>query len=118
MTDRELRKRRAAIARHCAACGADARILKSNFDFRFLENGRQQCDGEADVTYAELAKRLKKHGLKETEAGITMKLKRGTFAATFLSSLSCRDGIGGSSVGGNLKPGVIRCLASYGFGGT
>jgi Domain of unknown function (DUF6471) len=43
---------------------------------------------EADVTYAELAKRLKKQGLKdETEAGITMKLKRGTFAATFL--LAC-----------------------------
>jgi Domain of unknown function (DUF6471) len=43
---------------------------------------------EADITYAELAKRLKKHGLKdETEAGITMKLKRGTFAATFF--LAC-----------------------------
>ena len=42
---------------------------------------------EADITYAELAKRLKKHGLRETEAGITMKLKRGTFAATFL--LAC-----------------------------
>jgi hypothetical protein len=42
---------------------------------------------ETGVTYAELAKRLKKHGLKETEAGITMKLKRGTFAATFF--LAC-----------------------------
>jgi hypothetical protein len=43
---------------------------------------------EAGVTYAELAKRLKKHGFKdETEAGITMKLKRGTFAATFF--LAC-----------------------------
>jgi Domain of unknown function (DUF6471) len=43
---------------------------------------------EANITYAELAKRLKKHGLKdETEAGITMKLKRGTFAATFF--LAC-----------------------------
>jgi Domain of unknown function (DUF6471) len=31
--------------------------------------------------------RLKKHGLKETEAGITMKLQRGTFAATFF--LAC-----------------------------
>jgi hypothetical protein len=38
---------------------------------------------EADITYAELAKRLKKHGLKETKAGITMKLKRWTFGATF-----------------------------------
>lgn len=43
---------------------------------------------EAEVTYAELAKRLKKHGFKdETEAGITMKLKRGTFSATFF--LAC-----------------------------
>jgi virulence-associated protein VapD len=38
---------------------------------------------EADVTYTDLAKRLKKHGFKETEASITMKLKRGTFPATF-----------------------------------
>jgi hypothetical protein len=29
----------------------------------------------------------RKHGLKETEAGITMKLKRGAFAATFF--LAC-----------------------------
>ncbi len=42
---------------------------------------------ETGVTYAELVKRLKKHGLKETEAGITMKLKRGTFSATFF--LAC-----------------------------
>ena len=42
---------------------------------------------ESEVTYAELVKRLKKHGLKETEAGITMKLKRGTFSATFF--LAC-----------------------------
>jgi hypothetical protein len=43
---------------------------------------------EADITYAELVKRLKKHGFKdETEAGITMKLKRGTFSATFF--LAC-----------------------------
>jgi hypothetical protein len=43
---------------------------------------------ESEVTYAELAKRLKKHGFKdETEAGITMKLKRGTFSATFF--LAC-----------------------------
>ena len=37
----------------------------------------------ADVTYEELAKRLKKHGLDETEASIANKLSRGTFAATF-----------------------------------
>jgi len=39
---------------------------------------------ETGVTYVELVKRLEKHGFKETEASITMKLKRGTFAATFL----------------------------------
>jgi hypothetical protein len=38
----------------------------------------------AGVTYAELAKRLEAHGLQETEASITSKLARGTFAATFL----------------------------------
>ena len=38
----------------------------------------------AGVTYAELAGRLKDHGLEETEASITSKLARGTFAATFL----------------------------------
>jgi hypothetical protein len=37
---------------------------------------------------AQTVKRLKKHGFKdETEAGITMKLKRGTFSATFF--LAC-----------------------------
>jgi hypothetical protein len=44
--------------------------------------------GKAEVTYVELAKRLKKYGFKdETEASITAKLKRGTFTATFL--LAC-----------------------------
>lgn len=40
------------------------------------------------MTYAELVKRLKKHGLKdETEAGITMKVKRASFTAIFF--LAC-----------------------------
>jgi hypothetical protein len=50
----------------------------------------------ADVTYVELAKRLKKHGFHESEASITMKLKRGTFAATwFLACLAAlgKDGL-------------------------
>ena len=42
---------------------------------------------ETEVTYAELVKRLKKHGFQETEASITMKLQRGKFAATWL--LAC-----------------------------
>ncbi len=37
----------------------------------------------AEISYAELARRLKEHGLEETEASITAKLNRGTFAATF-----------------------------------
>jgi hypothetical protein len=42
----------------------------------------------ANVTYEELAKRLKKHGLlDETQDSIKAKLKRGTFPATFL--LAC-----------------------------
>ena len=43
---------------------------------------------EQEVTYVDLAKRLKKHGFKkETEDSITAKLKRGTFPATFF--LAC-----------------------------
>jgi Domain of unknown function (DUF6471) len=42
----------------------------------------------ADITYEELAKRLKKHGLpNESADSIKAKLKRGTFAATFF--LAC-----------------------------
>lgn len=42
---------------------------------------------EKEVTYVEMAKRLKKHGLTETEASITNKLKRGSLSATFF--LAC-----------------------------
>jgi 2-hydroxychromene-2-carboxylate isomerase len=39
----------------------------------------------AGLTYSDLAERLKAHGLSsETEASIKAKLRRGTFAATFL----------------------------------
>ena len=38
----------------------------------------------AGVTYAELAKRLEAHGLRETEASIANKLSRGTIAATLM----------------------------------
>lgn len=38
----------------------------------------------ADIGYRELAERLKKHGMKETEASIANKISRGTFSATFL----------------------------------
>jgi hypothetical protein len=47
---------------------------------------------KAGVTYAELVKRLRRHGFKETEASVTMKLKRGTFAATwFLACLAALE---------------------------
>ena len=47
---------------------------------RFLKTEMKR----AGVTYAELARRLEVYGLQETEASITSKLARGTFAATFL----------------------------------
>jgi hypothetical protein len=37
----------------------------------------------ADVSYRELAERLKKHGMKESEASVANKISRGTFPATF-----------------------------------
>jgi hypothetical protein len=37
----------------------------------------------AELSYAELAQRLKEHGLEETEASIANKLSRGTFSAMF-----------------------------------
>ena len=37
----------------------------------------------ANLTYDELAERMKKHGVEETRNSITAKLKRGTFPATF-----------------------------------
>lgn len=39
---------------------------------------------EAGVTYTGSVERLKAHGFAETEASVTMKLKRGTFAAAWL----------------------------------
>lgn len=38
----------------------------------------------ANVTYAELARRMEAHGLKETESSIANKLSRGTISAAFL----------------------------------
>lgn len=42
---------------------------------------------KADMTYEDLAKKLKKHGLTESKISIASKLSRGTFAATFF--LAC-----------------------------
>jgi len=49
----------------------------------------------ADVTYEELAIRLKKLGLEETEASIANKLVRGTFPATFLLAVATAIGLEG-----------------------
>jgi hypothetical protein len=38
----------------------------------------------AEIGYRELAERLAKHGLRETEASIANKISRGTFPATFM----------------------------------
>jgi Domain of unknown function (DUF6471) len=54
--------------------------------FRFLKAELKR----ADVTYEELASRLKAHGLNETRGSIAAKLKRGTFAAHFLARMSNR----------------------------
>ena len=50
---------------------------------RFLKARLKQ----AGVGYKELAERLNRHGMKETETSITGKLARGTFAASFF--LAC-----------------------------
>lgn len=39
---------------------------------------------KVDVTYEELAEKLKHHGFEETKASIANKLARGTFSATFM----------------------------------
>ena len=50
---------------------------------RLPKGSNEECRGDLCRT----SQAAKKHGLKETEAGITMKLNRGTFAAIFF--LAC-----------------------------
>ncbi len=52
----------------------------------------------AGVTYAQLAERIKEHGLEETEASITSKLARGTFAATFFLAAVAALGLDGIAI--------------------
>jgi urease accessory protein UreF len=49
----------------------------------------------AGVTYAELAKRLEDHGLRETEASIANKFSRGTIAATLFLAVLAALGLEG-----------------------
>jgi hypothetical protein len=53
----------------------------------------------AEISYAELARRLKEHGLEETEASITAKLNRGTFAATFFLATMMAIGLESVNLG-------------------
>ncbi len=53
----------------------------------------------AGITYTELARRLKEHGLEETEASISSKLARGTFAATFFLAALAALELEGLSLG-------------------
>jgi hypothetical protein len=55
----------------------------------FIKHKLKDCE----VTYADLAQRLKKHGFRsETEASVTNKLARGTFPATwFLAVLAALE---------------------------
>lgn len=53
----------------------------------------------ANVTYDELAERLKEHGLTETRNSITAKLKRGTFPATFLIAVLAALELSGVQLG-------------------
>ena len=53
----------------------------------------------ANVTYDELAERLKEHGLSETRNSIAAKLKRGTFPATFLIAVMAAIGLESLSLG-------------------
>jgi Domain of unknown function (DUF6471) len=58
----------------------------------FLKHKLRECE----VTYVELASLLKKHGFKdETEASITMRLKRGTFPATWFLAVLAALGLDG-----------------------
>jgi len=50
----------------------------------------------ANLGYKELAERLNKHGLQETETSITGKLGRGAFAASFF--LACLAVLGRSEL--------------------
>src|SRR6478609_4768504 len=52
----------------------------------------------ADVTYEELARRLREHGLEETESSVSNKLSRGTFPATFFLASMRRSGANRSTL--------------------
>ena len=65
----------------------------------FLKHKLKDCE----VTYAELANRLKKHGFKEeTEASITNEAETGDIPGYVVSRRACSSGLGRRSIGGDL----------------
>ncbi len=73
----------------------------------FLKHKLQECE----VTYAELAKRLKKHGFKtETEASHYKQTETGNLPGHMVSGRACGLGTGRRSIGGDLAVwGRQRC---------
>jgi hypothetical protein len=47
----------------------------------------------AEITYEELAERLKDHGYQETKASVANKLSRGSFTAAFFLATACAIGL-------------------------
>jgi 3-mercaptopyruvate sulfurtransferase SseA len=47
----------------------------------------------ADITYEELAERLREHGLEETKGSIAAKISRGAFPATFFIAVMKAIGV-------------------------
>jgi hypothetical protein len=78
---------RIPCARAICDRGGNASPCATRHLFRYHDGAEARFKARPEVTYVELAKRLKKHGFAETEASITNKLKRGTFSATFF--LAC-----------------------------
>jgi hypothetical protein len=76
----------------------------------FLKHKLRDCE----VTYADLAKRLKKHGFKtETEASVTNKLARGSIPCHLVFGCPSGIGIGWRGTGGDLIVyGCMRILES------
>lgn len=58
--------------------GIGAKICEGGGSWRRGDQRSRQGDGGDDAAW------LERHGLQETEASITSKLARGTFAATFM----------------------------------
>jgi hypothetical protein len=63
------------------------RMLMAKKPLSWEERAKRLLKAElakADMGYRDLAERLEKHGMKETQASFANKISRGTFSATFL----------------------------------